>query len=291
MRPRAELPVSLPGAFTRATAAAHGVGASRLRGPDVSHPFHGVSTTVDVDLVGAYRIRMLPGQFFTHQTAAALFGMPLPEEPTRVHVGVPHQRTPPRGSGVVGHRVAPHVTVMKMSDGTPVCSPADAWCQLAADLNVPDLVAAADHLLGARKRPAIATIEHLAGAAQRFAGGRGSRKRESALARIRWGSDSRPESLLRLLLEDQAIGDVLVNEPIRIRGRRLHPDLTVPSRRLILEYEGDHHRTDRPQWTHDIGRHNAFAAAGWTVLRVTAHDLFVTPQALAREVRNVAHSH
>jgi very-short-patch-repair endonuclease len=179
---------------------------------------------------------------------------------------------------------------MTMSDGTPVCSPADAWCQLAADLRMPDLVAAADHLLGARKRPAIATSEHLASAAERFAGGRGSRNREAALARMRWGSDSRPESLLRLLLEDQAIGEVLVNQPIRVSGRRLHPDLSIPSRRLILEYEGDHHRIDRAQWTHDVGRHNAFAAGGWTVLRVTARELFVTPQALAPKVRNAAHS-
>jgi hypothetical protein len=107
MRPRADLPESLPDAFTRATAAAHGVGASRLRGPDVAHPFHGVSTTADVGLVAAYRIRMLPGQFFTHRTAADLFGIPLPGETTSVHVGVRNSRTPPRGAGVVGHESHP----------------------------------------------------------------------------------------------------------------------------------------------------------------------------------------
>jgi very-short-patch-repair endonuclease len=177
-----------------------------------------------------------------------------------------------------------------LDDGTPVCSPADAWCQLAADLNAADLVAAADHLVGARKRPSIATLEHLANATDHHAGGRGSRNRAAALARARWGSDSRPESLLRLLLEDLAVGEVLVNHPVRAGGRLLHPDLAIASRRLIIEYEGDHHRTKRSQWTHDIGRHNAFAAAGWTVLRVTASDLFLTPQTLARQVRNVAHS-
>src|SRR4051812_43597245 len=161
MRPRAELPESLPQAFTRRAAAALGVSASRLRAPDIAHPFHGVHATADVDPISAYRVRMRPGQFFTHDTAAALFGIPLPEEVADVHVGVRPPRTPPRGAGVVGHRIPQHASVICLEDGTPVCSPADVWCQLSSQLAVPDLVAAADHLLGARKRESLATIEHL----------------------------------------------------------------------------------------------------------------------------------
>lgn len=190
----------------------------------------------------------------------------------------------------MGHRIPQHASVICLADGTPVCSPADVWCQLAAQLAVPDLVAAADHLLGARNRESLATIEHLTLAAVGYAGGRGARSRALALSRARWGSDSRPESLLRLMIEQLGVGRIAVNEPLQIGARVLHPDLAVPSRRLILEYEGDHHRTERSQWTHDIGRHNAFSAAGWTVFRITARDLFVTPHVLVREVRNVIHS-
>jgi len=42
---------------------------------------------------------------------------------------------------------------------------------------------------------------------------------------------------------------------------------------LILEYEGDQHRTDLEQWNLDIGRVEAFGNEGYRVLRVTSAHL------------------
>ena len=40
--------------------------------------------------------------------------------------------------------------------------------------------------------------------------------------------------------------------------------------KLIIEYEGDQHRTDRSQWNRDIDRQEDFARDHWTLIRVTS---------------------
>ena len=40
--------------------------------------------------------------------------------------------------------------------------------------------------------------------------------------------------------------------------------------RILIEYEGDQHRTDKTQWKTDIDRHEDFVRDGWALYRVTA---------------------
>jgi very-short-patch-repair endonuclease len=47
-------------------------------------------------------------------------------------------------------------------------------------------------------------------------------------------------------------------------------DLVYLEYKLIIEYEGDQHRTDRYQWNHDIDRQEDFARDHWTLIRVTS---------------------
>jgi very-short-patch-repair endonuclease len=47
-------------------------------------------------------------------------------------------------------------------------------------------------------------------------------------------------------------------------------DLVYVAYRLIIEYEGDQHRTDRFQWNRDIDRQELFTRAHWTLIRVTS---------------------
>ena len=47
-------------------------------------------------------------------------------------------------------------------------------------------------------------------------------------------------------------------------------DLVYMAYRLIIEYEGDQHRTDRFQWNRDIDRQEFFTRAHWTLIRVTS---------------------
>ena len=46
-------------------------------------------------------------------------------------------------------------------------------------------------------------------------------------------------------------------------------DLVFKEFGVLIEYEGDQHRTDRWQWNVDIGRYEEFTADGYLVIRVT----------------------
>ncbi|GAB3581392.1 DUF559 domain-containing protein [Leifsonia lichenia] len=228
---------------------------------------------------------MLPGQVFSHETAAALYGFPLPAEGRRLadlHVSVPFPRTPPRARGVRGHSLAR--VEERAVDGLPVCSPVQVWRQLGASLSGQELTAVGDHIVGARDRDALATVEQVRDAAGSVGRTPGAAALRWAAERIRFGADSRPETLLRLALVDAGLGEPAVNPPLFFGAMLLHPDLAYVDERVILEYEGDGHRTDAAQWHADIGRHDAMVAAGWRVVRVTRRDLFVDRPAFLRRM-------
>ena len=50
-------------------------------------------------------------------------------------------------------------------------------------------------------------------------------------------------------------------------------DLVDAEHRFGLDYQGDHHRTDRAQYRRDQNKLSRLAAAGWTVFSVTQLDL------------------
>lgn len=49
-------------------------------------------------------------------------------------------------------------------------------------------------------------------------------------------------------------------------------DLGWPELRVAVEYDGDHHRSDRAQYVKDIRRRELLARLGWTVITVVAGD-------------------
>jgi len=189
-----------------------------------------------------------------------------------------------RRPGVIGH-TATHLP-RTLHLGLPIVEPAYTWFQLATLLGHDDLVAVGDYLVTPNRRrttPAIASIESLAAAIPDRA--RGARRARRALADVRVGAESRMETLTRLLLIRSGLPEPLLNPEID----GLHPDLLYPQWKLILEYEGDQHRTDSRQWRRDIWRREAFEAAGYRVTQVHADDVLKEPeQFLARVCRAIA---
>ncbi|GAA2033149.1 hypothetical protein GCM10009819_16530 [Agromyces tropicus] len=272
MRPRPLPPPLRAGAFTVHAADALGVTRGRLRASDLTAPYPGVRMVgAPVGLeeqCRAFARRMRREQVFSHMTAASLWGLPIPVE----HEGAPLHVTAlngrePRVDGVIGHRVRPERVRWLVLRGLPVVSAADAWCQLATTLRPDDLIAAGDALLG-WPVPMIRT-EELDAAIERHRRGRGARARDAARQDVRPGSASRRESLLRLAVVRAGLPEPECNGRIRLAGgRTVHGDLVFRAQRVLLEYDGDHHRTDTAQFARDVDRLNALAAAGWTVLRV-----------------------
>ncbi|SFR73766.1 hypothetical protein SAMN05428970_1602 [Agromyces sp. CF514] len=298
MIPASRLPSHLQGAaFLASDVHFHEATRSRLRGRDVQRPFTGVRAVgLDLEAVldrcRAYEPLLRQGDAFSHETAAGLYGLPLPSPSRFVHVlaGVGSARS--RTRGVTGHTTRTAVPI-RVVHGLPVVPPAIVWCQLAASLRREDLVAVGDALVtgrreGRNRASALATFDDLRGAVRIWGSGRGARNLAWALFRVRVGAESRPESLTRLLLVEHHLPEPIANDPTSVRaGLVLHPDLKWERWRIVLEYEGDGHRTSRSQWQRDIRRQRDFEAAGWAVIRVTSHDLFVDPAAFIARVRDV----
>lgn len=300
---RRELPTELGDVFAVRDALAGGVDASRLAAADLERPFHGVrrrsaagAAVGHVEQARAYATRMTSHEFFSHTTAAALWGLPVPmrmpgwARAADLHVSVLSPHRAPRGRGVRGHEVdTALVSVVALPSGVRVTDPASTWAQLGAILTEPDLVAVADALIReprrADERPALATIEQLEAAID--AGRRpGVRRLRCAIPKVRPRVDSRTETLLRLLIVDDGLPEPLTGFPVIVGGRELaQVDLAYPRIRVAIEYEGEHHLTDPGQWARDIRRYERLADAGWHVIRVTKDDLFGRPAALLHRIR------
>jgi very-short-patch-repair endonuclease len=95
------------------------------------------------------------------------------------------------------------------------------------------------------------------------------------------------ETRLRLLVLDSGLPEPEINYWIYDdRGRFLtESDLVYPREKVVLEYEGDHHRTDVKQWRKDIARRESLEDAGWRVIRVSADDLDLYPDRLITRIR------
>ncbi len=229
---------------------------------------------------------LTPERFYSHETAARLWHFPLPERTDGITVTVsalaPHNA--PRGRNVIGHRADPGAAGVVSRYGFPVSDAESTWLAMAALLPIDELVVCADHLIldphlfDPRDPRPYSTIDRLRERASGFTG-RGARAARSALDLSRPGSESRPESLLRLLLHRAGLPDPRLNVDITdSRGRFLgRGDLVWPTWRAVAEYDGDHHRTDTAQYDHDILRIEQIVAAGWRVVRVRSRGLFVTP--------------
>jgi hypothetical protein len=247
---------------------------------DIVRPYRGVQSTTSPSTVQercrAYAVRLRPGQFFSHVTAAMLHELPLPrrlEAEALLHVACVRPQMPPRAEGVAGHRLS-RAPLVEPIDGLPACVATEAWCQVAPLLTLDEAVIIADALLqGAPvdEEAARAVLRHRIGETRR----EGCGLLLASLDEARAGSRSPGETRVRLLLVRAGLPQPALNDEIRdAHGRFLGTaDLVWRDQRVLLEYEGDLHRTDLEQFRYDIERYERFTDAGWAVVRVTGDDL------------------
>lgn len=307
------LPADLPPRFSVAQARALGVTPARLRGSDLARPFRGVRATGDavadgradrsglhrgereqehIERARRYAVALDQNGFFSHVTAAAVWGIPLPPaalQDGRIDVAVAGPHRLRRARGIHGHEVVAAATrvVRHPGSGLLVTDPATTWAMLGAALRDPyDLVAAGDAVVRTwRVDTLLARIDDLERVLSR---GRrvGIVALRLALPRLRERSASRPESHLRLLIIDHGMPEPEVNIEIRRDGLYFGAvDLVYRHQKIAIEYEGEHHRLSAEQWARDIARYDRLRAEGWIVIRVTKVDLFDRPYEVAARVR------
>ncbi len=159
---------------------------------------------------------------------------------------------------------------------------------LAGVLSIDELVVAGDFLVR-RKRP-LSTLPLLREAVARMARMRGASRLRQAVQEVRPGTDSPPESRVRLVivrsgLPEPTVGHTVIDTDGYFVGT---PDLAYIPERIAIEYEGDGHRTDARVFRDDIARRELFEIAGWRVLRVTSDDLRDTVHLVERVRRLLA---
>lgn len=275
-------------------ALAAGVTQRRLRGDDLSAPFYavrsvGTPSSLD-ERCAAYLPRMRAGNAFSHVTAAALWGVPLPETTshTAVHVSCPFPGRAPSGRGVVGHRWRLDGSDVGMIGALPVTSPSITWVQLSASMSWTELVVTADYFVTGRPFDNIlplASLDDLRGAHRAAGDSRGAVARRRALEFASDGPFSRPESQVGILFRLGGLPQPLVNSAVHdSRGSFLAlPDAIWEEYRVAFEYEGDHHRR-QGQFRRDVQRVERLVDHGWIVVRATARDLYAEPMELLDRV-------
>ncbi|MCU1560067.1 MAG: hypothetical protein JWP90_1020 [Mycetocola sp.] len=293
---RKPLPQRMPQAFAVADAVQHGMTKRQLRNPSLGRPFFGTRTAPGIE-EGLFSrclslaTRMSRGQAFSHVTAARLHGVPLPprleREANPLHVMSPAPVRALRYQGAIGHQARVTPAEITLVSGLPVTAVERTWCDLAAILSVPDLVAAGDYLL-CWENPKT-TTERLRDAVAHYPSQRGRSALRPALEVLSPRSRSRPESLLRVALVTSPLPDPAPNFEVHLAlsRRYLEIDLAYPKYKVGLEYQGDHHRQDRGQWRRDIRRGNDAVDEGWSMLYFTGDDTDQLGDLLARVERRL----
>lgn len=298
------LPLQLGPAFTVPQARAAGVSESRLRRDDVDAPHRGVrmlrpsrghapaealsprerDRAAQAELLErarAYALIMDPDAFFTGRTALGIHGLPhaFDAGAAELSVGVLDPARAPRARGIRGSKSIPSLVTITHEHGLRVADPASAWAALAGELSVRDLIRVGDAIVriprDQRGRPCPEARLGSRGDLERVTGLPYRRRRwilEDAMALIRVGSMSPLETDFRLLTVDAGLPEPQLDVEIRDPGGTLLKisDAVYRAERIAIEVEGDHHRTNRAQWSSDIDKHAALAAHGWEVLRLTS---------------------
>ncbi|MHA3684380.1 hypothetical protein ACXR2W_09000 [Leucobacter sp. HY1908] len=155
----------------------------------------------------------------------------------------------------------------------------DAILQSASLLEFCELVVAFDHLLKLSgpswQRYAIATREEIMAA---ICAGKvlQARRLRAALMVARVGAESRMESLLHFELARLGIDDLEIQSAVfDAQGKWVGRfDQVDHVKKLILEYDGEQHRTDRGQYLRDEAKLQGAREAGYEIVRLHYEDFF-----------------
>ncbi|MDJ0315166.1 hypothetical protein [Arthrobacter sp. H35-D1] len=276
-------PPSTP--FTLGEAEALGISRDRLRGRGFAGVSHGLyrPASWDFELRDAARAlcAATPGAWISHTTAARLHGLILPpwlSDSRELHLSKPRKLAGVRRKGIVGHTVLAHADEVETADGLRISTRARTWLDLARALPVPELACIGDQLIRI-PRPVFegrdtpyATVASLRSMLARHRNLQGIVRAREALELLRVGSDSGPETLLRLAMLDAGLPKPDLQLALWELPGAPSADLGYRVRRIAIQYDGGGH-LDELQARSDRRRDGAFRNAGWTVLVFDREDL------------------
>ena len=276
---------------------AAGVKHWRINARDLDAPMRGTRASPAVDgstfeaRAGAMQLLLSKGQFLSRRSAAQLLKMPIQDHRGPLEVGAVRPRRPPERPQVVGHQVQPGLLATTPEAPLWLPSPEETWALLAPVTSKKNLVVVGDHLISTTRKSTGpgCTIEQLTEAVGRFTRCRGVERLREALALVRPGVASPPETLLRLLIVEAGFPEPVTNCPVQTFERELHADLGYPQWCIAIEYDGAYHfENGAPQAKFDDERRESMRDAGWIVIQLTSLSLRSPGRFLRRLAREIA---
>jgi very-short-patch-repair endonuclease len=231
--------------------------------PDVYIP-KSMDRSLEVMTIGAW---LWSGRraLITGRAAAALHGAKWVDEDAPVEL-LWHNNHYPSGIIVRDERFqSDEVAAIR---GLAVATPARAGFDLARHLRGVQAIAHLDALA----RAGGITKQDLMSLVDRYSGARGNKGARSTIDLMDAGAESPKESWLRLVLIKAGLPRPRTQ--IRVTDGELvaYLDMGWEQPMVALEYDGEHHRTDRRQYVKDIRRAEMVDRLGWHVVKVIKED-------------------
>lgn len=129
------------------------------------------------------------------------------------------------------------------------------------------------------------SVEEVAAVGAQHRGAPGLRQLETVLSLVDTGAQSPKESWLRVILIDAGLPRPRTQIPVLGSNGwpKYYLDMGWEDIKVAVEYDGEHHRTDRLQYARDVQRSRELARLGWVVIRVLVGD---TADYIVRLVRD-----
>jgi very-short-patch-repair endonuclease len=213
----------------------------------------------------------------SHRSAAAVWGLlgPSPDEVTVTVVTIgSHSR-----SGLRVHRVqALDRRDLRARNGLPLTAPGRTLLDLAAE--VPD--AELEEALAVARQRGLATDGEIRAAVERAPGRKGATRLAHVLAtgQACGFTRSKGERRMRALLRSAELPQPRANAPLL----GYVADFLWSEHRLVVEVDGYLFHSNKTSFESDRRRDQVFAAAGYTVIRVTWNQLSNEPLAVVARI-------
>ncbi|MHA7177493.1 DUF559 domain-containing protein [Arthrobacter sp. Sr24] len=271
--------------FTVVEARSRGLPRHQLRGKSVESVSYGIYRPGEWNFELREAARAVnatsQGSWISHTTAARLHQLILPPwlaDSNELHISSPRRTAGVRRRGITAHKLTTFPNETEAHGELRLSTRARTWLDLSRTLPVADLVCMGDQLVRipravfeGREEP-YATIASLRAMLSMHPNLQGIVRAREALELVRVGSDSSPETLLRLAMLDAGLPEPELQIKLWDRPDAPSADAGYRNQHLALQYDGGHH-LDEIQRRSDRRRDKAFEAAGWTVLIFTQEDL------------------
>jgi len=275
--------------FTTAEAISSGMTRTNLRHlTPVMHGHYSVSEPVPLHCRAESVLRTAgKDAVICGSTALRLRGVDLPGRlirDTRVWIQVPEHQTWPRRAEVRLVR-SNHTGAIQVHSGLPIADLPSCWLQIAPESSIDELIEVADAMM--RRKHCVTSRVALAACIDVHAGSPGIRKARIALDLSREGTDSIPETDLRLLLVRGGLPTPVVSFVITDKwGNIVYVlDLAYEQARLAIEYDGAYHVGSRQQMQQDASRRRYLEDQGWRIITITSADMLNDPDGVVTSVR------